>query len=96
MLFSTNVHSTEISQDVKNLDDKEILEHILATSSNLDLVGIYSSGPIYTGLANSLGQINWHSNYSYSFDYSIYNKNNNAIKLNYSSKNGIMMITILS
>jgi predicted Zn-dependent protease len=86
MLFSTNVHSTEISQDVKNLDDKEILEHILATSSNLDLVGIYSSGPIYTGLANSLGQINWHSNYSYSFDYSIYNKNNNAIKLNYSSK----------
>ena len=55
--------------------------------SNLDLVGIYSSGYIYTGLANSLGQFNWHSDYSFSFDYSIYNENNNAIKLNYSSKN---------
>ena len=86
MLFSTNVHSTEISENIENIDDKEMLDHILMSSSNLDLVGIYSSGPIYTGLANSLGQTNWHSNYSFSFDYSIYNKNNNAIKLNYSSK----------
>jgi predicted Zn-dependent protease len=86
MLFSTNVHSTDISENIENIDDKEMLDHILMSSSNLDLVGIYSSGPIYTGLANSLGQTNWHSNYSFSFDYSIYNKNNNAIKLNYSSK----------
>ena len=86
MLFSTNVHSTDISENIENIDDKEMLDHILMSSSNLDLVGIYSSGPIYTGLANSLGQTNWHSNYSFIFDYSIYNKNNNAIKLNYSSK----------
>ena len=50
------------------------------------MVGIYSSGYIYTALATSLGQTNWHSNYSFSFDFSIYNNNNNAIKLNYSSK----------
>jgi len=86
MMFSTSVHSSEISEDRCSADDKEILEHIMISAEKLDLVGIFSSGSIYTGLANSLGQTNWHSNYSFSFDYSIYNKNNSAIKLNYSSK----------
>ena len=87
LMFSTNVHSTEISEKKKNVDDRENLDYVMRNISNLDLVGIYSSGYIYTGLANSLGQFNWHSDYSFSFDYSIYNENNNAIKLNYSSKN---------
>ena len=86
MMFSTSVHSTEISSERQSTSDEEILEHILYSATKLDLVGIFSSGSIYTGLANSLGQKNWHDDYSFSFDYSIYNKNNSAIKLNYSSK----------
>jgi predicted Zn-dependent protease len=86
MMFSTSVHSTEISSEGQSTSDEEILEHILNSATKLDLVGIFSSGSIYTGLANSLGQENWHDDYSFSFDYSIYNKNNSAIKLNYSSK----------
>jgi predicted Zn-dependent protease len=86
MMFSTSVHSTEISSKKQSTSDEVILEHILNSATKLDLVGIFSSGSIYTGLANSLGQKNWHEDYSFSFDYSIYNKNNNAIKLNYSSK----------
>ena len=86
MMFSTSVHSTEISSEKQSTGDEVILEHILNSATKLDLVGIFSSGSIYTGLANSLGQKNWHEDYSFSFDYSIYNKNNNAIKLNYSSK----------
>ena len=86
MMFSTSVHSTEISSERQSTSDNEILEHILNSATKLDLVGIFSSGSIYTGLANSLGQKNWHHDYSFSFDYSIYNKNNSAIKLNYSSK----------
>ena len=86
MMFSTSVHSTEISSEKQSTSDEVILEHILNSATKLDLVGIFSSGSIYTGLANSLGQTNWHDDYSFSFDYSIYNKNNNAIKLNYSSK----------
>ena len=86
MMFSTSVHSTEISSEKQSTSDEVILEHILHSATKLDLVGIFSSGSIYTGLANSLGQKNWHEDYSFSFDYSIYNKNNNAIKLNYSSK----------
>ena len=86
MMFSTSIHSTEISSEKQSTSDEVILEHILNSATKLDLVGIFSSGSIYTGLANSLGQKNWHEDYSFSFDYSIYNKNNYAIKLNYSSK----------
>jgi len=86
LLFSKSVQSTEVSDDKKYINDEENLDYILPKIASLDLVGIYSSGYIYTGLANSLGQFNWHSDYSFSFDYSIYNENNNAIKLNYSSK----------
>ena len=86
MMFSTSVHSTEITSEKQSTSDEVILEHILNSATKLDLVGIFSSGSIYTGLVNSLGQKNWHEDYSFSFDYSIYNKNNNAIKLNYSSK----------
>ena len=82
MMFSTSVHSTEITSEKQSTSDEVILEHILNSATKLDLVGIFSSGSIYTGLANSLGQKNWHEDYSFSFDYSIYNKNNNAIKLN--------------
>ena len=86
LMFSSSVHSTNISEDETLIDDRNILDYIITSAEGLDLVGIYSSGYIYTGFANSLGQTNWHSNFSFSFDYSIYNKNNNAIKLNYSSK----------
>ena len=86
LLFSTSVQSTQISDVNDVTDDRENLDYIFSKVNGLDLVGIYSSGFIYTGLANSLGQFNWHSDYSFSFDYSIYNQNNNAIKLNYSSK----------
>jgi predicted Zn-dependent protease len=87
LMFSTSIMSTDVSSTQDVVDDRENLDYIFSKIKALDLVGIYSSGYIYTGLANSLGQFNWHSDYSFSFDYSIYNKNNNAIKLNYSSKN---------
>ena len=87
LMFSKSVQSTQVSGLNETGDDRENLDYILNKVSGLDLVGIYSSGYIYSGLANSLGQLNWHSDYSFSFDYSIYNQNNNAIKLNYSSKN---------
>jgi len=87
LLFSTSIKSTDVSSTQEVFDDRENLDYIFSKIKSLDLVGIYSSGYIYTGLANSLGQFNWHSDYSFSFDYSIYNESNNAIKLNYSSKN---------
>ena len=87
LLFSTSIKSTDVSSTQQVFDDRENLDYIFSKIKSLDLVGIYSSGYIYTGLANSLGQFNWHSDYSFSFDYSIYNESNNAIKLNYSSKN---------
>ena len=58
--------SIEVSDDKKYINDEENLDYILPADRNLDLVGIYSCGHIYTGLANSLGQFNWHSDYSFS------------------------------
>ena len=108
LIYANSVNSTSVSETKSSIDDDEILDYVIMSAGRLDLVGIYSSGYIYTGFANSLGQINWHSNFSFSFDYSIYNKNNNAIKLNYSSKkwdkskydiildNGLKKLEILS
>tara|TARA_B100001109_G_scaffold68650_1_gene55934 strand:+ start:5148 stop:6473 length:1326 start_codon:yes stop_codon:yes gene_type:complete len=108
LMYSNSIHSTSVSEDKSSIDDREILDYIISSANGLDLVGIYSSGYIYTGFANSLGQTNWHANFSFSFDYSVYNKNNNAIKLNYSSKkwdkskydiildNGLKKLEILS
>ncbi len=86
LMFSKSIQSTDIDNTNEYADDMKNLDFMLNSVSGLDLVGIYASGYIYTGFANSLGQFNWHSDYSFSLDYSIYNENNNAIKLNYSSK----------
>lgn len=86
MLFSKSNNSTEISSEERGVEDEQVIDYILSKSNNYDMVGIYSSGYIYTALATSVGQTNWHSNYSFSFDFSLYNENNSAIKLNYSSK----------
>ena len=67
LLFSKSVQSTEVTDDKKYINDEENLDYILTKDSGLDLVGIYSSGYIYTGLANSLGQFNWHSDLFFQF-----------------------------
>jgi predicted Zn-dependent protease len=49
----------------------------------MDLVGIWSSGAMISGFANSLGQFNWHSDASFNFDWSVYLKDDKAVKQNY-------------
>ena len=54
LMFSKSISllSLLLTQDV--VDDRENLDYIFSKIKALDLVGIYSSGYIYTGLANSL------------------------------------------
>ena len=59
LLFSKSVQSTEDTDDKKYIKDEENLDYILPKIVSIDLVGIYSAGYIYTGLANSLGQFNF-------------------------------------
>jgi predicted Zn-dependent protease len=61
----------------------QCIEDIVAAAAGLDLVGIWSSGAMISGFANSLGQFNWHSDANFNFDWSVYLKGDKAIKQNY-------------
>lgn len=64
-------------------DPQETIEQIIGVADGLDLVGIWASGVMMRGFANSLGQRNWHSNYNFNFDWSIYHRHDKAIKQDY-------------
>ena len=59
------------------------LETIFAAGQGRDLVGIYASGAIHTGFANSLGQRNWYTRHSFNLDWSFYHHTDKAIKTRY-------------
>ena len=52
-------------------------------AGDLDLVGIWASGVMLHGFANSYGQFNWHSNHNFNFDWSLYYQNDKAVKQAY-------------
>lgn len=62
---------------------QEALQHIMASAGELDLVGIWASGVMMHGFANSYGQFNWHSNHNFNFDWSLYYQNDKAVKQAY-------------
>ena len=46
----------------------------------VDLTGIWASGSIYTGAANSLGQNHWFETETFSLDYSLITSNQRMVK----------------
>lgn len=62
---------------------QDTLQSIIDNAGKLDLVGIWASGVMMHGFANSHGQFNWHSTYNFNFDWSVYHQNDKAIKQNY-------------
>jgi predicted Zn-dependent protease len=61
----------------------EALEALMAAAHGLDLVGLWAGGEMSHGFANSLGQFNWYSAYSFNLDWSIYREGDKAVKQNY-------------
>ena len=59
------------------------VDEIIKIAEGLDLVGLWAGGEISRGFANSLGQFNWHVNYNFNFDWSIYSSGDKAIKQDY-------------
>ena len=64
-------------------DSGQALEDVMKAAAGLDLVGVWASGAMISGFANSLGQFNWHSDANFNFDWSVYLKDDKAIKQNY-------------
>ncbi|MBI3302771.1 MAG: TldE/PmbA family protein, partial [Deltaproteobacteria bacterium] len=64
-------------------DSAAIVSAIQEAGRGRDLVGIYAAGGIHEGFANSFGQHNWFSSYSYNFDWSFYLQGDKAVKSGY-------------
>ena len=84
LLYATEVRSSE--HHGKNRlpeDSAAIVAAIHEAGRGRDLVGLYAAGGIHSGFANSFGQRNWFSSYSYNFDWSFYHQADKAVKCGY-------------
>ncbi|MDM8563023.1 hypothetical protein QUF54_06695, partial [Candidatus Marithioploca araucensis] len=87
LLYATDVQSTESVGTNQLPAAEDALTEISYATQGYDFVGIYAAGGIFTGFANSLGQRNWHSNYSFNLDWSIYHNKDKAVKSAYAGFN---------
>ena len=62
------------------LSDEEIVNTILPIVQGVDFTGIWASGPLYRGSANSAGQRHWFSTETYSLDYSLITPDEKMVK----------------
>ena len=62
------------------LDFNEATDKLLPIMQGVDLTGLWASGSIYTGAANSLGQNHWFETETFSLDYSLITKNQKMVK----------------
>jgi predicted Zn-dependent protease len=84
LLYATEVHSSEHQgQNRLPEDSTAIVAAIQEAGRGRDLVGLYAAGAIHSGFANSFGQRNWFSSYSYNFDWSFYHQGDKAVKCSY-------------
>jgi len=81
--YATAVHNTTQQADNRLPAAGDALEHLIETARGLDLVGVWAGGEMSRGFANSLGQFNWHSRYSFNLDWSLHRDNGQAVKQNY-------------
>jgi len=83
LLYATKVQHSEKLGKNQLPDVQDSVDEILTTVQGNDFVGFYASGGIFTGFANSLGQRNWHSSYTFNLDWSFYHDKDKAVKAAY-------------
>ena len=84
LLYATEVRSSEYLGDNHLPEDSgAIVSAVLDAGHGHDLAGIYAAGGIYRGFANSFGQRNWFSTYTYNLDWSLYVQADKAVKSRY-------------
>ncbi len=65
LTYMAEVCSSERSDENQLPSSDESVDAILKAGRGKDLVGIYAAGGIHSGFANSIGQRNWHSSFSF-------------------------------
>ncbi|MEO6023382.1 MAG: metallopeptidase TldD-related protein [Burkholderiales bacterium] len=83
LLYATDVHSSVTIRPGSLSAPQDCVEQIVAACAGLDMVGIYASGKIVRGFANSLGQRNWHEVENFNFEWSLYHQADKAVKTSY-------------
>ena len=86
LLYATEVHSTEDVDAAVLPDAADTIDAVLSAAEGTDLVGIWASGAVHRGFANSLGQRNWFSARSFHLDWSLYAHGDKAVKSSYAGR----------
>jgi predicted Zn-dependent protease len=81
--YATQVNSTEQRSENRLIPAAEAVQQIMAAGEGRDLVGLFASGGLFNGFANSLGQRNGFSTYTFNFDWSFYHQGDKAVKATY-------------
>ena len=81
VFYATEVQSSEHHGENRLPEERGmIVDAVLQAGQGRDLVGFYAAGGIHAGFANSFGQRNWFSTYTYSVDWSFYLSGDKAVK----------------
>ncbi len=83
LIYATENCSSERSGENQLPSSDESVDAILAAGRGKDLAGIYAAGGIHSGFANSFGQRNWHSSFSFHLDWTFYHQGDKAVKSQY-------------
>lgn len=83
LLYSTDVCSTESMAENRLPRTEEMVAEMVAAAEHRDLVGIVAAGGMVHGFANSFGQRNWFKTYSFNADWSLYHREDKAVKCGY-------------
>ena len=83
LLFNESVQSSEHIGASNLPSDADTLDQVMSQGKGRDLVGLFASGIIYKGFANSLGQRNWHRVDNFNFEWCLYHAADKAVKNGY-------------
>jgi len=83
LAYATDVRSSRDIRRSSLAASEDVITTVLDAARDVDLVGIYASGPVYRGFANSLGQRNWHEVTSFNLQWSLYHRADKAVKTSY-------------
>ncbi|HVN35601.1 MAG TPA: metallopeptidase TldD-related protein [Casimicrobiaceae bacterium] len=80
LMFATEIRPTRAARGGPLPPSEAIVDAVLGEASGLDLVGLYAGGAIHRGFANSFGQRNWHEATTYNLQWSLYHRDDKAVK----------------
>ncbi len=80
IVFPKSGQSSTHHNEGKLLPYKNVVEVLSPVINDVDLAGIWASGNIYVGYANSKGLFHWFETESFSFDYSLITESERMVK----------------